>query len=156
MLKSLRPATARCSNGCFLILLDHSDLHQVELKILSQITEEDVKDGDYNELGEGIEVGHSSCIVHLSGVVNEKDETYIAPNEIVFHAPLTDSLEPSPFHDVHLLLDIRFHDLDLLLQISQIICSMLVVIVQFTQAALLAGLYAVKPLTFLWRIDNPG
>ena len=96
---------------------------------MSQITEEEVKNGDYDELGEGIEVRHSSCIVNMSGVANKKDETYITPNDTIFHAPLTDSVEPSPFHNIHLpLLGIRFHDLNLL-QSSQFICSILVVIV---------------------------
>jgi len=36
------------------------------------VTDEGVEDDDVDELGEGIEVSHSSCIVYLSGVVNEK------------------------------------------------------------------------------------
>ena len=51
--------------------MDESDLHQVELTILSQMTEE-VKNGDYDELGEGIEVRHSSYIVYISEIVNKK------------------------------------------------------------------------------------
>jgi len=41
-------------------------------KILSQITEEEVNNGDYDELGEGMEVRQSSWIVYVSGIVNEK------------------------------------------------------------------------------------
>ena len=34
--------------------------------------DEGVEDDDVDELGEEIEVTHSSCVVNLSGVVNEK------------------------------------------------------------------------------------
>ena len=40
--------------------------------ILSRIAEEGVEDDDVDELGHGIEVSHSSCIVYLSEVVIEK------------------------------------------------------------------------------------
>ena len=52
----------------------------------------------------------------------KKDETaYLARDNTIFKAPLSDSLEPSPFPDPHLpLLGARLHDLDLL-QIDQII-----------------------------------
>ena len=35
---------------------------------MSQITEKEVNNGDDSELGEGIGVRHSSCIVYMSGV----------------------------------------------------------------------------------------
>ena len=40
--------------------------------ILLRITEEGVENDDVDELVEGIDVSHSSCIVDLSRVVNEK------------------------------------------------------------------------------------
>lgn len=92
VLHSLRRTTARCSNGRFLILLDQSDLHRIELRLLSHITEEEAKNGDYDDVGEGIEVRHSSCIVYMSGI---KDET----NDTIFHTHLTDFRAFSiPYH----------------------------------------------------------
>ena len=63
----------------------------------------------------------------------KKDETaYLTPDNTIFHAPLRDSLEPSPTLNAHLpLLSTRLHDLHLL-QINQVICFLLVIVIQFT------------------------
>ena len=56
-------------------------------KVLSRIMEEGVEN---DELGQGIEVGHSSCTVYMSGSFQLK--RCIAPNDTIFNTPLRDSL----------------------------------------------------------------
>lgn len=82
----------------------------------------------------------STCIVYMTGAVNEQDErAYIDPHDTIFVAPLGSSLEPSPIPGVNLpLLGARLHGLDLLL-IGQIIYSMLAVVVQFTCGSITGG-----------------
>jgi len=50
----------------------------------------------------------SSCIIYLSGIVDEKDErAYIDPYDTIFNTPLENSLTHSPFPGAHLpLLDV--------------------------------------------------
>jgi len=57
----------------------------------------------------------SSCIVYLSGGVDEKNESaYIGPDDTTYNAPLENPLTPSPFPDAHLpLLGARSHSVDL-------------------------------------------
>ena len=57
----------RSDSCCFSCLLIHSRWTFVRYSL-----DEGVEDDDVDELGEGIEVSHSSCIVYLSRVVNEK------------------------------------------------------------------------------------
>jgi len=40
--------------------------------MVSRVTDEGVENDDVDELGEEIEASHSSCMVNLSGIVNEK------------------------------------------------------------------------------------
>jgi len=42
------------------------------VRVLSQITKEGVENDDIGELGQGVEVNHSSCIMYVSGVIDEK------------------------------------------------------------------------------------
>jgi len=56
---------ARYSISCFLILLRPKWL--TSWKVLLRVTEEGVENDDIDELGQGIEVGHSSCTVYVSG-----------------------------------------------------------------------------------------
>jgi len=42
------------------------------MRVLSQIAEEGVENDDNDELGQGVEVNHSSCTMHVSGVIHEK------------------------------------------------------------------------------------
>jgi len=41
-------------------------------RVLSQITKEGVENDDIGELGQGVEVNHSSCTMYVSGVIDEK------------------------------------------------------------------------------------
>jgi len=59
------------------------------VRVLSQITKEGVENDDIDELGQGVEVNHSSCTVELSMKMDEK--THIVPDDTVFNAPLGNS-----------------------------------------------------------------
>ena len=59
------------------------------VRVLSQITKEGVENDDIGELGQGVEVNHSSCIMYVSGVIDEK--AHIVPDDTVFNAPLGNS-----------------------------------------------------------------
>ena len=52
------------------------------------VADKGVENDDVDELGEGIEISHSGCIVYLSRVVNEKDETaYLVPDNTISTFP---------------------------------------------------------------------
>jgi len=42
------------------------------VRIFSRITEEGLENDDNDELDQGIEVGHSSCTMYVSGIIDEK------------------------------------------------------------------------------------
>ena len=42
------------------------------VRVLSRIAEEGVENDDNDELGQGVEVNHSSCTMYVSRVIDEK------------------------------------------------------------------------------------
>jgi len=42
------------------------------MRSLSQIAEEGVDNDDNDELGQGVDLNHSSCTMYVSGVIDEK------------------------------------------------------------------------------------
>jgi len=53
--------------------------------------EEGVENDDNDELGQGVEVNHSSYTMYVSGVMKGDERTHIVPDDTVFNAPLGNS-----------------------------------------------------------------
>ena len=67
-------------------------------RVLSQITKEGVENDDIGELGQGVEVNHSSCTMYVSGVIDEKgwEDAYSSWRHR-FQCSLGKFFWPSPF-----------------------------------------------------------
>jgi len=50
-----------------------------------------VENDNNDELGQGVEVNHSSCTMYVSGIMKRDERAHIVPDDTVFNAPLGNS-----------------------------------------------------------------
>ena len=70
---SLSALSSFRQTGIQLLFLDFVEIKMIDIvRVLSRIAEEGVENDDNDELGQGVDLNHSSCTMHVSGVIDEK------------------------------------------------------------------------------------